>query len=320
MKAVVFDKGISFPEDRPRPEPAEGEALIRVHMSGICNTDLELTRGYMGFCGILGHEFVGVVEGISGPDTGFVGKRVVGGINLACGKCRYCRRGMKTHCADRTVLGILGKDGSFAEYVTLPVENLMEVPGDVSDEEAVFTEPLAAALQIADQVHIRPSDRILVMGDGKLGILTSLALRQFSADVTLAGKHINKLDIAKAQGVGTVNIMDLKAAGDYDIVVEATGSRSGLGTALEHVRPRGTVVLKTTVAGPSEINLASIVINEINVVGSRCGPFEPALSALSRGLLDVRPLITAVFGFDRAEEAFAMAGERESLKVIIDFS
>ena len=319
MKAVFFDGELKFVGDYPVPEPGENEALVRINMAGICNTDLEITRGYMGFRGVIGHEFVGRVEKVNGKDRRLTGRRVVAEINCGCGVCGYCIRGLKNHCPDRKVIGILNKDGAMAEYITVPTGNLLEVPENITDEEAVFTEPLAAAFEITRQTHIRPTDRVLVMGDGKLGLLCCLVLNLAHGDVSLVGKHANKLRIAGEQDVKTLLLERLKAEKSYDVVVECTGSPKGFGTALELVRPHGTVILKSTVAEGMEMNLAPLVINEITVTGSRCGPFAPALRALSRRLIDVRPLITGTFRFDRAGEAFARAKEKDSLKVIIDF-
>jgi threonine dehydrogenase-like Zn-dependent dehydrogenase len=319
MKAVLFDGALKFPVDYPAPLPEENEALVRVSLTGICNTDIEITKGYSGFRGIIGHEFVGAVEAVHGPAQGFVGKRVVGEINCGCGRCSYCLKGLKNHCRDRRVLGIVGKDGAMAEYLTLPIENLIEVPSGLSDEEAVFTEPLAAALEILEQVHIRPSDRVLVLGDGKLGLLASLVVRAGHDDITLLGKHSSKLKIAGKQDIKVLVFDEEPAGKTYDIVVEATGTAGGLETALRMTKPRGIIVLKSTVAAGKAMNLFPVVVDEITVVGSRCGPFGPALSALSQRQIDVRPLITAVHTFDGAETAFRQATDRESLKVIIDF-
>ncbi len=319
MKAVFFDDKLVFVEDYPAPEPGEDEALIRVSLAGICNTDLEIRKGYKGFKGIIGHEFVGVVEKINGSDQELTGKRVVGEINCGCGLCSYCLRGLKNHCPDRKVLGIVNRDGAMAEYITLPVKNLLKVPENISDEEAVFTEPLAAAFEITRGVHIKPADKILVMGDGKLGLLCCLVLNPLHPDLTLVGKHENKLMIARGQNVKTVLLDNLKLEKNYDTVVESTGTADGFDMALKLVRPGGTIVLKSTVAEGREINLAPVVIDEITVAGSRCGPFEPALRALERKSIDVRPLITGIFPFERAEEAFEKAEEKGSLKVIIDF-
>jgi len=319
MKAVLWDNGLRYVEDYPEPQPPAGEALIRVRMAGICNTDLEITKGYMGFKGVLGHEFVGCVERAGEPFGRLEGKRVVGEINCGCGKCPYCLGGMKTHCPARTTLGIGGRDGAFAEYVTLPVENLLEVPANVTDEEAVFTEPLAAAFEITEQVHVKPTDKVLVMGDGKLGLLSAFVLSLTRADVTLAGKHEDKLKMAEDKRIETVFIGNLGKDRVYDIVVEATGTAGGIKQAMELVKPGGTIVLKSTVAESKEISLNPIVVDEIKVIGSRCGPFEPALRALSSGLIDVKPLITAIYPIEKAMEAFERAADRNSLKVILTF-
>jgi threonine dehydrogenase-like Zn-dependent dehydrogenase len=320
MKAIIFDGELKFVNDYPVPEPEKGEALIKVHLAGICNTDLEIIKGYMNFRGIIGHEFVGVVEGLVGDDHHFMGKRVVGEINCGCGLCEYCRGGSKRHCPARTTLGIEGRNGALAEYLVLPVDNLFEVPESVKDEEAVFTEPLAAAYEILEQIHVKPTDRVLVMGDGKLGLLVALVLHWSQARVVLAGKHEKKLTIARDQGVPTMVLKDLVAKKVFDIVVEASGSPEGLETAFHYVKPRGVIVLKTTVAEGTNTNLAPIVVDEIHVVGSRCGPFEPALRVLSEKRTRVGPLISGIFSFSRAAEAFEKAKGKDSLKVLIDFS
>jgi alcohol dehydrogenase len=312
MKAVVFDKELKLDTNYPKPIAGEGESLVRVHLAGICNTDLELIKGYMGYSGVLGHEFVGTAE--DGP---YKGKRVVGEINLPCLKCDTCLRGDVSHCPTRSVLGILNRDGAMAQYVTLPNENLHLVPDGVSDEEAVFVEPLAAAFEIMTQVQISPSDKVLVLGDGKLGILCALVLNQSKAQVTLAGRHDSKLKIADAQGVGTVLSSELKADRDYDLVVDATGSPEGFNMALGFVRPRGTIVLKTTSASGAQINLAPIVIDEITVIGSRCGPFSVAIEAIRSGVINVQPLISATYPLDDALSAFEAAVG--SLKVLLRF-
>jgi threonine dehydrogenase-like Zn-dependent dehydrogenase len=298
MKAIIFDGKLKTVNDHPKPRPKKGEALIKVLMAGICNTDLEIIKGYQDFKGVLGHEFVGVVE----RPQKLKGKRVVGEINLSCGVCQHCLGGLKTHCTHRTVLGIQGKDGAMAEYLTLPIENLKEVPDNVTDEEAVFTEPLAAAFEILEQVHIKSTDKLLVMGDGKLGLLASMVLDLVQCDLTLVGKHRSKLDIAKSLGVNTVLRKDLAIEKTYDVVVEATGKATGFETALALVKPRGTIVLKSKVAEKSRINLF---------------PFAPALKALSKKHIDVRPLITSVFGIDQGLDAFKRA--KGALKTIIDF-
>jgi threonine dehydrogenase-like Zn-dependent dehydrogenase len=319
MKAIVFDGSLKCENDRPVPQPARGEALIRVRIAGICNTDQKIVRGYAGFKGVLGHEFVGVVEEVNGDGANLKGKRVVGEINIGCGTCEYCRTGLKEHCVKRRVTGIHGKDGAMADYVTLPTGNLHIVPDEVTDEEAVFTEPLAAAFQILNQVHFRPSCKVLVMGDGKLGLLISLVLSRSAVDVALAGKHESKLVIARAQKVITLLADRLGSEHVYDAVIDATGSAGGFEMALDLVKPRGILVLKSTVAEKNAVNLSSVVVHEITVLGSRCGPFAPALRALADGSVDVKPLITAVFPPGEALKAFAADAGKESLKVLIDF-
>lgn len=318
MKAVVFDGRLRLINDRPIPSPPHGEALIRVTMAGICNTDLEITKGYLGFHGTIGHEFTGIVEAIGGRSKKLIGKRVVGEINCGCGHCGFCLGGLEKHCPDRTTLGILGRDGAFAEYTLLPLRNLHEIPGGITDEEAVFTEPLAAAFEILKQVRIGPSDRVLVLGDGKLGILCALTLKLTGADLTLAGKHPWKLGVARDQGVSVIQKNDLTPTNKYDIVVEATGRADAFEAAMKLARPRGTIVLKSTVARGTAIDLAPLVIDEITVVGSRCGPFKPALKALGNGLIDVNPLISAVFPIEDAKKAVSFAKKRDVLKVLID--
>ena len=319
MQAIVFDGRLRLTGDRPKPVPARGEVLIRIAMAGICNTDMEITKGYLGFRGIIGHEFTGVIEGQGGRAGRLVGKRVVGEINCGCRRCDLCLGGLEKHCPHRTTIGILGRDGAFAEYMTLPAGNLHEIPEGLSDEEAVFTEPLAAAFEILEQVRIGPSDRVLVLGDGKLGLLSALVLKLTGARLTLAVKHPSKLGIARDQGVPVTLAKDLPAGGTYDVVVEATGSAQAFETAMMLTRPRGIIVLKSTVAHGTPINLAPLVIDEITVIGSRCGPFKPALKALARGLVDVRPLISAVFPPGEAKKAFAAARNRNNLKVLLDF-
>jgi len=320
MKAIIFDGGLKFVNDYPVPEPGNGEVLIKVRLAGICNTDLEIIKGYMDFRGIIGHEFVGVVEKINGDNQRFVGKRVVGDINCGCGGCDYCKNGLKRHCPARITLGIAGKDGSLAEYVTLPVDNLFVVPDNVKDEEAVFAEPLAAAYEILEQIHVKPTDKVLVLGDGKLGILVALVLHLSQAQVVLTGKHEGKRAIARDQGVPTIALEALAVDKAFDIVVDATGSPYGLGSALQFVKPQGTIVLKTTAAEGITTNLAPVVINEVKIIGSRCGPFEPALRALSEKWIRVGPLISGIYSFSRGAEAFAIAHEKDILKVLIDFS
>ena len=321
MKALVFDKELKLVNDYKKPIPQKGEALIRVIMGGICNTDFEITKGYMGYAGILGHEAVGVVEEINDSDQSLLGKRVVAEISYGCKDpdCPYCAEKLYRHCPNRHTLGIWKKDGCFAEYFTMPIEVLFEVPDNVSNEEAVFTEPLAAACEITEQLHIKPFEKVIVLGDGKLGLLTAMALFAQNIDVLLVGKHQNKLDIAKSQGIKTSLLNNLTIEKKYDVVVEATGSISGFETALALTKPRGTLVLKSTVAASKEFNLAPIVIDEITVLGSRCGQFGPALRLLESGKINTTPLISAVYSFDDALEAFEKNKERDTIKVLLKF-
>ena len=321
MKAVVFDKELKLVKDYEKPTPKKGEALIRVTLAGICNTDYEITKGYMGYKGILGHEAVGIVEDVNSEDKSLLGKRVVSEISYGCKEpdCPYCAQKLYRHCPNRHTLGIWRKDGCFAEYFTMPVEVLFEVPDNVPDEQAVFVEPLAAACEITEQLHIKPFEKVIVLGDGKLGLITALTLNAQNIDVTLVGKHQNKLDIAKAQGVKTSLLQDFPIEKKYDVVVEATGSVSGFETSIALTKPRGVLILKSTVATGKEFNLAPIVIDEITVLGSRCGQFGPALRLLKSGKIDFTPLISARYKADDAIEAFEKNKERETLKVLLEF-
>ena len=321
MKAIVFDEELKLVNDYKKPVPQKGEALVRVTLAGICNTDFEITKGYMGYKGVLGHEAVGVVEEINDNDQSLLGKRVVAEISYGCKKtdCPYCAEKLYRHCPDRHTLGIWRKDGVFAEYFTMPLETLFEVPYNVTDEQAVFVEPLAAACEISEQLHIKPFQKVIVLGDGKLGLITALELNSQNVDVTLVGKHQNKLDIAKAQGVKTKLLNDLKVEKVYDVVVEATGSISGFETALALTKPRGVLVLKSTIAASKEFNLAPIVIDEITVLGSRCGQFPAALRLLQAERIDFSPLISARYKADEAIKAFEKNKEKDVLKVLIEF-
>lgn len=321
MKAIVFDENLKLDKNYEKPVPQKGEALIKVSLAGICNTDFEITKGYMGYKGILGHEFVGVVEEINDEDKSLLGKRVVAEISYGCHKpdCEWCNQGLVRHCPDRHTIGIWRKDGCFAEYITLPLEILFEVPENVSNEQVVFVEPLAAACEILEQLHIQPIQKVLVQGDGKLGLTTALTLNAFNYDVTLVGKHQNKLDIAKAQGVKTILLDDLEVKPEWEVVVEATGSISGFETAMALTKPRGTLVLKSTVAGSKEFNLAPIVINEITVLGSRCGQFKPALRLLENNRIDFKSFISGIYSVDDAIEAFEKNKDKDTLKVLIKF-
>ncbi len=317
MKAVIFDETLKYVEDYEKPTPKKGEALIKVTYGGVCNTDKEITKGYMGYKGILGHEFTGVVEEINDEDKTFLGKRVVGEINLGCKNCEWCAKDLERHCPTRSTLGILTKDGCFAEYVTLPLSNLIEIPENVPDEQAVFVEPLAAGLEILEQMHIQPCQKVMVLGDGKLGLLTALALNACGLDVLIVGKHQNKLDIAKNQGVKTQLLSEFEQAPKFDVVVEATGSITGFETSVSCVKPRGTLVLKSTIAASKELNLAPIVINEITILGSRCGRFEPAMRLIASGKIDFSQMISKIYPIEQAVEAFDANNAKDTIKILL---
>jgi threonine dehydrogenase-like Zn-dependent dehydrogenase len=322
MRALIVDDNrVDLALDRAEPVPAPGEVLVRVLVAGICETDLQLIRGYKGFRGVLGHEFVGIAT------TGrFAGQRVVGEINCSCWTCDTCRAGRPGHCPSRTVLGILGHDGAFAEYIAVPDRNLHRVPDKVDTDVAVFAEPLAAAFQIPAQLPIARTDRIVVLGDGRLGNLCAQVLARESDHVTVAGKHPSKLALLERLGISTrvVNASGLEAGFSNqsqegaDIVVDCTGSAAGLATALELVRPRGTIVLKTTIAGEQTLSLAPVVVDEITIIGSRCGPFDLALEALAAGRIDARTLIHDRFDLTDGVRALQRAAEPGVLKVLID--
>lgn len=323
MQALVFDgEQLQFTHSHPEPKPTPGEAIIRPTRVGVCSTDLEIVRGYMGFTGVLGHEFVGIVEQVgSKKDAQWVGKRVVGSINCVRSICDLCKRGLREHARDRSVLGIKERDGAFAEHFSLPVENLFEVPDNIDDDQAVFTEPLAAAFQVLKQLTIEGRPFITVLGDGRLGLLCAQVMSQLNATVRCVGKHPEKLQLCEKWGVKHRLLDDVGLRQDQDIVVDCTGSPSGLPTAMGMVRPRGTIVLKTTVAPSSyeqPIDLSPIVIHEIEVIGSRCGPFGDALEALSAGTIDVVSLISRRMKLADGEQAFKAARSRDVIKVVMD--
>jgi len=314
MRALRFDGKAPSVSDVAEPEACDESVLVRVALGGICNTDLEIVRGYMGFRGTLGHEFVGRVE--QGP-ADWRGQRVVGEINFSCQQCPICAQGLQRHCPSRSVMGILEADGAFAELVRVPGGNLHPVPDGVPDELAVFTEPLAAAFEILQQVHIEPGRECLVLGDGKLGLLAAQVLHGAGAKVLAVGKHAEKLAILAKRDIETVLLDDWR--GELaSLVVEATGTVEGFQCAVEATSPRGTLVLKSTVSESARMNLAPLVIDEITVVGSRCGPFPPALRALETGAIDVRSLITDRFPLSRAPEALDRARQHGALKVLLD--
>jgi threonine dehydrogenase-like Zn-dependent dehydrogenase len=315
MRALVLDEDLHLVENYPVPDPPPGAARIRVRLAGICNTDLELVKGYMQFQGVPGHEFVGIVE--QAPDApDWEGQRVAGDINLACGTCLTCQAGHPTHCPNRTTLGIDGHDGAFAEYLTLPLVNLHAVPEALADEEAVFTEPLAAACEILEQIHLRPTDHVIVLGDGKLGLLCAQVLALTGCKLTVIGHHSEKLRILAQRGIPTtLDETGLRASAD--LVVEATGHPKGYASARRLVRPRGTIVLKSTYHGAVNADLTMAVVDEIKLIGSRCGPFEPALRLLHQSMVNVTPLIEATYTFAEALTAFEHAAQPGALKILI---
>lgn len=321
MLAAVLQHGVLSLQHRPRPVPGPGEALVKVRLAGICNTDIELAKGYMGFSGIPGHEFVGrVVEAASAPEL--TGARVTADINLGCGVCPTCLQYDARHCPNRRTLGIAGKDGAFAEYVTLPVANLHLVAEGVSDEEAVFMEPLAAALEPGQQLHLTAGQSVLVLGDGKLGILCACGLRYQTPGLVLGGHHPRKLAIAAAQGVTTRLVDDpaelVREFGRFDVVVEATGRPEGLASAIRLVRPEGTVVVKTTTFAPTTLDMAKVVVDEISLLGSRCGNIGLAGAYLRDRLVDVLPLIEGRRPLAECADALAVAARPGAMKVLLD--
>jgi threonine dehydrogenase-like Zn-dependent dehydrogenase len=322
LQALIFDghKPL-YTSNHPAPNPTADQALIRPTRMGICATDLEICRGYGGFTGVLGHEFVGVVEKVQAPShKKLVGKRVVGAINCSCGKCDMCRGGLREHCRERTVLGIRGQDGCFADAFTLPVKNLLEVPPNIDDDHAVFTEPLAAAYQVLRQLTIEGRPYITVLGDGRLGLLTAQVMSRLNATVRCVGKNPDKLALCEKWGIKHRLLSDVGLRADQDIVVDCTGSPDGLLTAMQMTRPRGKIVLKTTIA-PSQnipLDLAPLVINEIQLIGSRCGPYSDALAALAAQKIDVISLISRRMKLADGLEALRAAAKPEVIKVLLE--
>jgi alcohol dehydrogenase len=315
MRALVFDGKLAL-RDIEKPIPAAGEAVIRVTLAGICGTDLEILKGYSAFRGVLGHEFVGKV--VESAKPGWVGERVVGEINISCGECSWCSRGLGRHCPHRTVMGIVNRAGCFAEYVALPLRNLHRVPAAVSDEAAVFVEPLAAAAEILEQLRVAPGTTVAVLGDGRLGLLVAQVLKNAAAQVILVGKHEWKLDLARSWGVRCMveGKNDLRAA-SVPVVVEATGSPQGLAEAFRLVEPRGTVVMKSTFHDPAPFDATKLVVDEITLIGSRCGNFPAALDLLQRKLISVQPLLSKVFPLEEGLEAFEYLERTACLKVCL---
>ncbi len=314
MKGIWLEnRQLELRSNLPIPEPPPGEALVRVLRAGVCNTDLELRRGYYPYTGILGHEFVGVVE--TGPEH-LVNRRVVGEINAACGHCRFCLKGIPTHCENRTVLGIVNRNGAFAEFLILPEQNLHPVPDNVPTDVATFTEPLAAALEIQEQVSLGASERVLVVGDGKLGQLVAQTLALTGCDLLAIGRHPEKLANLAARGI-TIGLADAVKDRAFDVAVECTGNPEGFAIARRGLRPRGTLVLKSTYAGNLSIDASSLVVDEITLIGSRCGPFKPALQLLAENKVDVQPLIQACYPLSEGIAAFEHAQQRGVLKVLL---
>jgi threonine dehydrogenase-like Zn-dependent dehydrogenase len=317
MRALwLEDQSLRLRGDVSLPATPPGEALVRVVVAGICNTDLEMVKGYYPFAGVPGHEFVGRVEQAPGRPE-LAGRRVVGEINAACGACTACRAGRPTHCEKRTVLGISKRNGSFAEYLALPAANLHLVPESLSDEAAVFAEPTAAALEVQQQVRIGSGDRVVVIGPGKLGSLVAQILASAGCDLVVVGRSRRSLDILASFGIQTVLVADVP---DHtaDVVVECTGNPQGLALARRSVRPRGTIVLKSTYKGDATLDLSSIVVDEVTLVGSRCGPFPPALDALASGTVKTAPLVEARYPLDRGLAAFEHAARPGALKVLVE--
>ena len=314
MNVLIFDGQLKLVRDYPMPRAPQGEALVRVLRAGICDTDLEIIKGYMSYRGVLGHEFVGVVA--AGE---MQGARVVGEINAYCGACPTCLRGDVTHCPNRTTLGIVKRDGALAEFLTLPTRNLHRVPEAVTDAQAVFTEPLAAACEITDRIHIRPTDRVCVIGDGKLGLLCAQVLYLTGCDLLTIGHHDHKLAILRTRGIATMTGADA-VRGQFDLVVDCTGNAGGFELARKLTRPRGTLVLKSTFRGGQESSFAPIVIDEISIVGSRCGPFAPALRLLEQKLIDVDSMSDSEFPIERGVEAFERARQKGAMKVQVTMS
>lgn len=315
MQALYLkDKQLSYLTDYPQPEPGAGQALVRVTLAGICATDLEVIKGYSEFQGVLGHEFVGVVEAARAPE--WIGRRVVGDINFGCGRCEACLADRANHCSQRTVLGIVGHDGVFADYALLPLANLHPVADSIPDQMAVFTEPLAAALRIREQAVVPPSVRAAVVGPGRLGLLIGQVLALGGSDVIMLGRRPASLELPAQLGLAT-GLAEEQADNSFDFVVEVTGNEAGLATALRLIRPLGTLVLKSTFHGLANLDVSKLVVAEINVVGSRCGPFEPALRLLKKGLVSVEPLIDATYPLQDGLAALSHASRPGVRKILL---
>jgi threonine dehydrogenase-like Zn-dependent dehydrogenase len=321
MRALVFDQqSLAFNPRYKEPSLDDGDTLLKVRQAGVCATDIEITRGYMGFTGVLGHEFVGEV--VASPDKKLVGERVAGEINVVCGRCDLCLSGLSSHCRNRSVLGILNHDGAFAEFVRLPAANLHVLPKTVDDDQAVFVEPLAAAFQVLKQIKLdgengRGRKWVTVLGDGRLGLLVAQVLRDAGCPVRVVGKHPDKLALCEKWSIRSRPLADIVPRHDQDVVVDCTGSAAGFELAMQMVRPRGAIVLKSTFAAGKALNLAPLVIDEIQVIGSRCGPFREAVRALAERRIDVTSLIHRRLRLEQGAEAIDLAGRPGVLKVLL---
>jgi threonine dehydrogenase-like Zn-dependent dehydrogenase len=314
MKALWLENNQISLREAPQPRKPN-EALVKIRKAGICSTDLELVKGYYPYTGILGHEFVGEV--VESAEASWIGQRVVGEINVICNQCEQCLHGRSTHCENRTVLGIVNRDGTFAEFTTLPVVNLHRVPNSVPDEMAVFTEPLAAALEIQEQINIKPTDRVLLVGAGRLGQLIAQTLELTGCDLRVVARHSHQQNLLKRRGIRVISEEEIQPW-RWDVVVEATGSPTGFALARKAIRPRGTLVMKSTYKGEMSVNFSAIVVDEINIIGSRCGPFEPALRLMESRQVDPTVLIADEFKLDEALKAFERAAETGVLKVLVE--
>ncbi|MDH3617424.1 MAG: alcohol dehydrogenase catalytic domain-containing protein [Nitrosopumilus sp.] len=314
MKALRFDgKDLNFLENYPNPHC--DEALVKVELAGICRTDLEILDGYMSYEGVLGHEFVGVVK--ESKNKGLVGKRVVGEINVGCENCESCKKGMQRHCPNRTVLGILKRDGAFAEFLTLPEKNLHVLPDTITDEQAVFIEPIAAAFEIKEQIALKPDWNVAIVGDGRLSQLIVSVLMTSCSNITCFGRHENKLERLQKRGIKTKIGIKSVDEHSFDLVIEATGNNSGFLDSMKLVKPKGTIILKSTIASKENLDLTPAVVNEITLVGSRCGPFRPAINALATGKISVDGLIDSQYPLEKFQEAINHAKKSSTLKVVL---
>lgn len=315
MKGLWLEnKVLSFHKDINTPTATQGEVVVKVLRSGICSTDMELINGYYPYCGVIGHEFVGRVIDESAPEN-LKGKRVVGEINCVCHECRFCLMGLKRHCAKRTVMGIVNRFGTHVEYLCLPIENLFVVPDELSSKDLCFVEPLAAALEIQEQISIKTSDRVAVIGDGKLGLLISKTIKLTSCNLTVFGRHKEKLSLLKKDGINTTLEYSGSDHGAYDVVIECTGNKSSFSQAIQMLRPRGTLVMKSTHEGNTEFNAADVVVNELTLIGSRCGPFDKAIEVLKAGKVHLIDMLQKEFPLEEACQAFEYAKKKGVLKV-----